>query len=281
MNIGLSNTPNDSEVRDTDRIINILYIADIVGDPGFRALRSCLKTVKNEHNITLTLANGENRVGGRGLTLSTAREMLELGVDIITSGNHIWNRKEIKQVFEQEERVLRPHNYPPGCPGHGLYQWILLNQVPVAVLNLQGRSFMYSIDCPFRCADTVLEEVRSRGTHVIIIDFHAEATAEKVALGWYLDGKASAVIGSHTHVQTADERILPEGTAYITDAGMTGSFASVIGMDKDVAIQRFITQIPIYYKLAETDLKVCGVIVGVNVNSGRAVSIERFQKSIH
>jgi metallophosphoesterase (TIGR00282 family) len=257
--------------------LNVLYIADIVGDPGFRATRQSLETMRQKHSIDLTIANGENRVSGRGLSMRTAQELFELGIDVITSGNHIWNRKESERLLEHDHPVLRPYNYPPGCPGRGLCT-VPVKDTIAGIINLQGRSFLYPIDCPFRGADSAVSALNRLGARIIVIDMHAEATAEKIALGWYLDGKVSAVIGSHTHVQTADERILPGGTAYITDAGMTGPFHSVIGMHKETAIERFLTQLPVHYKIAEEDLRFCGVVVRIQTKTGRAQSIERFQE---
>jgi len=259
-----------------ESLLNVLYIADIIGDPGFSAVQHSLKAMKQEHHIDMTIANGENRVSGRGLSMRTAGELFEIGVDVITSGNHIWNRKDVEKLLEHDHPVLRPYNYPPECPGRGLCT-LFLDNTTVGVINLQGRSFLYPIDCPFKGADSAINALKRLGAKIIIIDFHAEATAEKIALGWYLDGKISALIGSHTHVQTADDCLLPNGSAYITDAGMTGPFDSVIGMKKETAIERFITQRPIFYKIAEKDIRFCGVVIRIDKKSGLARSIERFQ----
>jgi len=257
--------------------IQILYIADVVGEPGYEIVSSCIQDLKKKGNIDLTIANGENSASGKGMTANIAQSFFDLGIDVITSGNHIWHKEKFLPILDENPRILRPLNYPPDCPGHGSCIVEIAQDYRIGVINLQGRSFMYSIDCPFRSADSEIERLTKEGIRVIIVDFHAEATAEKIALGWYLDGRVSGLIGSHTHVQTADERILPGGTAYITDAGMTGPFNSVIGMDKDVAINRFLTQLPVRYKIAQGDTKFCGVILSVDGNSGRSHSISRYQ----
>jgi metallophosphoesterase (TIGR00282 family) len=258
--------------------IHILYIADIIGNEGYEITSSLIQDIKEKNHIHLTIANGENSASGKGMTARIAHAFFDIGIDVITSGNHIWDKQKFNAVLEENPRVLRPLNYPPVCPGHGTYVADVEGE-RVGVINLQGRSFMYPIDCPFRCADNEINRLKSEDVHHVIIDFHAEATAEKVAMGWYLDGRVSAVIGSHTHVQTADERILPEGTAYITDAGMTGPFHSVIGMDKDVAIHRFISQLPSHYKMGQGDTRCCGVVVSIDKQSGKSKSISRFQIS--
>ena len=259
--------------------IKILYIADIVGEPGYRIALTHISDVKKKHGIDLTIANGENAASGRGLTKKIAQSLFDLGIDVITSGNHIWHREKFFPMLDEHPYILRPLNYPPNCPGHGSCIINVGENYKVGVINLQGRSFMYPIDCPFRSADSEIERLKNLGISSIIVDFHAEATAEKVALGWYLDGRVSAVIGSHTHVQTADERILSGGTAYISDAGMTGSFNSVIGMDIETSIQRFLTQLPVHYKVASGNSKFCGVIISIDANNGKAYSIVRFQLS--
>jgi len=260
--------------------INILFIADVVGSDGFGAVSSLIQKVRKTHNIIFTVLNGENSASGKGLTKKIAEAYFSLGVDVITSGNHIWNKHQVYPLLDSHKDILRPANYPEGCPGHGSRIKETTNGIPIAVINLQGRSFMYPIDCPFQKAIEEIELLQQSGVKVILIDFHAEATAEKMALAWYLDGKVSAVIGTHTHVQTADERILPSGTAYISDAGMTGSFDSVIGMDKDTAINRFLTQMPVYYKAAHGNSKFCGVVLSVNTLTGRATSIKRIQLDV-
>jgi metallophosphoesterase (TIGR00282 family) len=274
VNIGQWIMQNNKDIN-----VNILFIADIVGLPGYEVTLSHIQDIQKKHNIRLSIANGENGASGKGLTAQIAQSYFDMGIDVITSGNHIWNRDKFFPVLDENPRILRPLNYPPGCPGHGSCIVRVARDYRIGVINLQGRSFMYSIDCPFLSVDNEIQRLNKEGVRMIIIDFHAEATAEKIALGWYLDGRVSAVIGSHTHVQTADERILPHGTAYITDAGMTGPFDSVIGMEKQAAIRRFLTQIPVRYKIAQKDPKLCGVILSINANSGKSLSISRFQIS--
>lgn len=257
--------------------VNVLFIADVVGRPGYEVLQHHLEHLKKEYAIDFTIANGENGASGKGLSPKIANAYFELGINVITSGNHIWNRQQFHSMLDQNPYILRPLNYPPGCPGHGSCTYPILNNIQVGVINIQGRSFMYPIDCPFRTIDKELIHMRKQGIKIYIVDFHAEATAEKKAMGWYLDGKVSGLIGTHTHVQTADERILPDGTAYITDAGMTGSFDSVIGMKKEVAVHRFLTQLPEPYKVAEDDVRCCGVIISIDSQTGKSKSISRFQ----
>jgi len=257
--------------------IHILYIADIIGTLGYEVTSSFIGEVKKKYHIQLTIANGENSASGKGMTARIAQSFFDIGIDVITSGNHIWDKNKFYPVLDENPKILRPLNYPPSCPGHGSFVAQTIENDRVGVINLQGRSFMYPIDCPFRSADREVQRLQNEGVKIILVDFHAEASAEKMALGWYLDGRVSGVIGSHTHVQTADEKILPGGTAYITDAGMTGPFDSVIGMDKEVAIRRFLTQLPVHYKMANEDPRFCGVIIGIDKESGKSQSISRFQ----
>lgn len=256
--------------------MQILFVADIVGGPGRKVVSSVLPLLLKKHNIDFCIANGENAAGGYGLTTEIADELFGLGVDVITSGNHIWDRKEMLPELDRYSGILRPVNYPPNNPGHGTVVRKAKNGIPVAVVNLQGRVFMKEIDCPFRTISTVLESIRAE-SGIVIVDFHAEASAEKVAMGWYLDGRVSAVLGTHTHVQTADERILPAGTAYITDAGMSGSIDGVIGIKKELAIKRFLLQTPNRFQPADTNLVMMGVVLKVDPQTGKAVRIERFQ----
>lgn len=253
--------------------MNILLIGDIVGEPGRNVLKRKLPVVVSEHDVDLVIANGENAAGGSGLTPEVAREILEAGVDVITSGNHIWSKKEIVPFLDSEPRILRPINYPPGTAGRGSGVFQSRNGYSVAVINAEGRVFSpVNLDCPFRALDEVIGEVR-RYTPVIVVDFHAEATSEKVAMGWYLDGRVTAVLGTHTHVQTADERVLPGGTAYITDAGMTGSWEGVIGVRKDIILKRFLTQLPARHEVARGRCQLNGVIV--TEDSGLAKRVTR------
>ncbi|ANA40735.1 MULTISPECIES: TIGR00282 family metallophosphoesterase [Geobacter] len=254
--------------------VNILFIGDIVGSPGRQALVRELHRLVDHYRVDLVVANGENSAGGFGITEETAKELFSLGIDVLTSGNHIWDKRDSFSFIGREERLVRPANYPPGTVGRGATVVRTAGGVPVGILNLEGRVFMNNLDCPFRVADQEIERLRE-STPLIFVDFHAEATSEKIALGWHLDGKVSAVVGTHTHVQTADERILPGGTAYITDAGMTGSFDSVIGVRKELALERFVTQMPVRFEVAKKDVRLNGVVIGVDPVSGRALSIER------
>lgn len=254
--------------------VNILFIGDIVGSPGRQALVRELHRLVDHYRVDLVVANGENSAGGFGITEETAKELFSLGIDVLTSGNHIWDKRDSFSFIGREERLVRPANYPPGTVGRGATVVRTAGGVPVGILNLEGRVFMNNLDCPFRVADQEIERLRE-STPLIFVDFHAEATSEKIALGWHLDGKVSAVVGTHTHVQTADERILPGGTAYITDAGMTGSFDSVIGVRKELALERFVTQMPVRFEVAKKDVRLNGVVIGVDPASGRALSIER------
>lgn len=255
--------------------MRILFVGDVVGEAGRRILKSGLRRVRQRHDPDLVVVNGENAAGGTGLTPATARDILDAGGDVITSGNHIWDRKEILPYLDAEERVLRPANYPGPAPGAGLLVAQARDGTPVAVVNLMGRVHMRDVDDPFRTADAILRELDGRAA-VVLVDFHAEATSEKIALGWYLDGKVTAVLGTHTHVPTADERILPGGTAYISDVGMTGPYDSVIGVEKSQVIERFLTQRPVRFKPASGDPRLAGVLVEARPTDGRAVSIRRF-----
>jgi metallophosphoesterase (TIGR00282 family) len=260
--------------------VRILFVGDIFARPGRLIVRERVPEMVRDYGVDLLIANGENSAGGFGITPQIAEELLELGIDVITTGNHIWDKREIMDYFHMAEgnpysparRVLRPANYPAGSPGWGLYEGKTRGNVPFAVLNLQGRVFMTQIDDPFRVADQLLQAVQAR---VILVDIHAEATSEKMALGWYLDGRVTAVIGTHTHVPTADERLLPQGTAYQTDAGMTGPFASVIGVDKDLIVQRFLTGMPSRFEPAHGDVRLCATLIDCDAATGRATAIQR------
>lgn len=256
--------------------VNILFIADVVGKPGLNAVTKHINRVKEEYNIDFCIANGENAAGGKGLTYDIALQYYSLGIDVITGGNHIFDKNKIYKYLDQDNKILRPINYPKSVHGRGSYIGTIKDDLKIGVINAQGRTFMYSIDCPFRIT---LEEVRrmSEITPIILVDFHAEATAEKVAMGWYLDGKVSAVVGTHTHVQTADDKILENGTAYITDVGMTGPVNSVIGLQKEVAIKRFLNQLPVRYQIADGEARFCGVVISIDVSTGKAIKIERLR----
>jgi len=255
--------------------VKILFVGDVFGKPGKRAASQFIPKIREEHGITFCIANGENAAGGFGLTDNIAKKMLAYGIDVITSGNHIWDRQEAYRLLEEESsRILRPANYPPKVPGAGYTVRETINGVKVGVVNLQGRIFMPPIDCPFRTADDILNRIRQQAK-VIIVDFHAEATSEKMALGWYLDGRVSAVLGTHTHVMTADERILPKGTAYISDVGMTGPYESVIGVKVEQSLTRIMNQIPTRFTPAEKGVMFSAVIVEINERTGGALYIER------
>jgi len=255
--------------------VKILFIGDIVGAPGRRAVEEFLDRIVDRHAIDLVVANGENAAGGIGITPQVAEQLFNLRIDVLTSGNHIWKHKEIIPYLEDSDRLLRPANYPPGTPGQGFTLVETAAGEPAAIVNLEGRVFMSTLECPFRTADQVLEELPP-GVKVILVDMHAEATSEKLALGWHLDGRVSAVVGTHTHVQTADERILPRGTGYITDAGMTGPVDSVIGMKKEIILERFLTQRPQPFKVASQNLQVQGVVLNID-SQGRCQEITRLQ----
>lgn len=260
-------------------MVKILFVADIFGRPGRRATAELVPRLIRERQVELVIANGENAAGGFGLTENIARKLHSYGVDVITSGNHIWDRQDFTGYLQRSERVLRPLNYPVEAPGKGSVLVTSRSGIPVGVINLQGRASMFNIDCPFHAGRAEVERLRALSP-IVFVDFHAEATAEKMALGWYLDGLASAVIGTHTHVQTADERILPGGTAYLTDAGMTGPHDSVIGVRSEIAIARFLAQVPIRFKPSVENVRFCGALVEVEPESGRALSIERLQLPI-
>ena len=229
--------------------IRILMIGDVVGRPGRRAVIDNVPGLVRDERINLTIANGENAAGGNGITREVAGELFSAGVEVITMGNHVWNKKEIYNLISREERIIRPCNYPPGAPGAGYGRYETKNGIKVGVINLSGRVFMPDLDCPFRKADEVLPVLRD-WSNIILLDFHAEATSEKIAMAYHLEGKVSAVCGTHTHVQTADERVLPGGTAFITDLGMTGPMDSVIGVKKEAVLEKFITQIPKKFEVA-------------------------------
>lgn len=257
--------------------MKILYIGDTVASAGRSIVRAHLSELQQEHGIDLTILNCENAATGNGVTPKMADEFFDWGVDVLTSGNHIWKKSEILSYIDKQTRLLRPANYPPGNPGRGLAVLRTRSGEPAAVLNLQGRVYMPPTDDPFRVADAELSALPPE-VKVIFVDMHAEATSEKVAMGWYLDGRVSAVIGSHTHIPTADETILPGGTAYQTDAGMTGPFLSVIGVVKESAIRRFLTQMPERFEPASQDVRLNGVVIDVDGGTGKARRIERVQR---
>lgn len=256
--------------------MKILFIGDIVGEAGRKALTLALDNIVNRYKVDMVVANIENAAGGFGITPKVAEELFNQGIHVMTSGNHIWDKKEVKDYLKREKRLLRPANYPEGVIGYGSGVFETLYGDKIGIINLSGRVFMGTLDCPFQVAKREIEKLKKE-TETILIDFHAEATSEKLALGWYLDGKISGLIGTHTHVQTADEQILPQGTAYITDIGMTGPILSVIGINKEQAIERFLTQTPIRFDIAKGPVQFNGVIIEINEEKGLATAIHRIQ----
>lgn len=254
--------------------MRILFIGDIVGSPGRKIVHDRLGDILAQRQIDLCIANGENAASGFGITPRIVHDLLSSGVEVITGGNHIWDRREIIEFFPHEPRLLRPANFPNGLPGSGLFVGCTKNGVGYAVLNLQGRTFMAPLDDPFRKAEGELARIPAE-VKVVVVDMHAETTSEKQAMGWYLDGKVSAVLGTHTHVPTADSHVLPGGTAYITDVGMTGPHDSVIGMEKEGVLKRFLDALPARFVVAEGDVQMNTVLIDVDESSGRARSIER------
>jgi metallophosphoesterase (TIGR00282 family) len=257
--------------------MRILFIGDIFASAGRSVVADHLQELIAQYGIDLTIANAENSAGGFGITPLIAEELLALGLDVLTGGNHSFDKREIHDYLDQQPRLLRPANYPDGLPGKGIYISETRNGTPYAVLNLQGRAHMANIDCPFRKVDQLLGEIDHQ-VKIRIIDFHAELTSEKVAMGWYVDGRATAIIGTHTHVATADTRILPGGTAYQTDAGMTGPYDSVIGIDKETVIRRFLTGLTGRMEAARHDIELHGVLIEADENTGKALSIERIRR---
>jgi hypothetical protein len=254
--------------------MKILFIGDIIGKPGRRAIRELIPDIICQHQIDFVIANCENAAAGFGVTREIVEELYSNHINVLTSGNHIWDKKEIREFVEDYKTLLRPANYPDGSPGWGSVVVPNSSGLCIGVVNLVGRVFMKPIDCPFRTAEREIEKMKN-SARIIIVDIHAEATSEKEAMGWFLDGRVSAVLGTHTHVQTADEDILPGGTAYITDVGMTGPFNSIIGIRKDAILERFLTQLPNKFDVAKDDVRLQGVVLDVDSKSGKAVGIER------
>jgi hypothetical protein len=255
--------------------VKVLFIGDIIGEPGRKMVRHALPELLKAHVPDLVIANGENAAGGFGITPDIAEELLRTGIHVLTSGNHVWDKKDLEPWLSKQDRLIRPANYPEGCPGAGSVV-VPTDAGKAAVLNLEGRVFMSNLEDPFRTAERELERLRKE-TRVVIVDFHAEATSEKAALAWHLDGKASAVLGTHTHVQTADERILPGGTAFMTDVGMTGPTDSVIGVGKEGAIGRFLTQRPHKFEIPKGPAHLDAVVIDVEPKTGKARKIERIK----
>jgi metallophosphoesterase (TIGR00282 family) len=258
--------------------VNILFIGDIIGRPGRELIRKGLRGLIEHHEVDLVIANAENSANGFGVTKEIGDTLLQWGVDVMTSGNHIWDKKEAIDYIATEPRLLRPANYPPGVPGRGSYVAQTGDGRAVGVINAMGRVFMLNIDDPFQVVLKEIEAIRHR-TRVIVVDFHAEATSEKVAMGWHLDGKVTGVFGTHTHVQTADERILPNGTAYLTDVGMTGPHDSIIGMEREPSLGRFLNAMPSRFEPATGNPRLNGVLVSADDKTGRATSVKRLSYS--
>ncbi len=255
--------------------LRVLVIGDIVGKLGRRTVGAVLPEIRETHQVDFVIANGENTAGGRGLTPKLANELFDMGIDVITSGNHIWDKAEIYPALDKDERILRPMNYPESVAGHGVYRGD-----GIVVMNVMGRAFMgVHLDCPFRAMDRALEQVRD--ARVIIVDLHAEVTSEKVGMGYYLDGRVSAVVGTHTHIPTADTRVLPEGTAYVTDLGMVAALHSVLGMETKAVLERFLTQLPNRFDPVETGPAVFNsVLIQIDQQTGRSLSIERVDREV-
>ena len=258
----------------------LLFIGDIVGRPGRDLLRHGLSALAAHHNVDLIIVNVENAASGHGITPDIANDLFEYGVHVMTGGNHTWDKKEIFPYIAKQPRMIRPANYPEGAPGLGRYVAKAENGVKVGVINAMGRVFMTPLDDPFRGVLDQIDLVRAEGAQLVFVDFHAEATSEKVAMGWHLDGKVTAVVGTHTHVQTADERVLPKGTAYITDVGMTGPHDSVIGVDRTAIVHRFLSAMPQRFETATENPRLNGVVVQADETTGFATSITRINVSL-
>ena len=259
--------------------MQILFIGDVFGSPGRKIVREHVHHLVETNKVELLVINVENAAGGFGVTPAICEEFFELGADVLTTGNHVWDKKEINDYLasgtnngSSARRLLRPANYPADAPGSGFYEGITRSGVPYVVINLQGRVFMIHNDCPFRTADRLLEKTKAK---VILVDMHAEATSEKMAMGWYLDGRVTAVLGTHTHVPTADTRVLSKGTAYQTDVGMSGPYDSVIGVEKEQVLARFLSSMPNRFDAARGDVRLCGVLIDCEAKTGKANSIQR------
>lgn len=259
--------------------MNILCVGDIVGRPGREAVQKLLPALREEYALDCVIINAENSAGGFGITVKVAEELFSLGCDVITLGDHVWDKQDIYAYLDEQKKIIRPANFPEGAPGRGFTIVTTSKGHKVAVVNLLGRTFMrYSVDCPFKTLKAIIKDVHKE-TSIIVVDMHAEATSEKVALGRFVDGDVSVVFGTHTHVQTADEKILPKQTAYITDLGMTGPYDSVIGQNKNAIIERFLTSMPVKFEVAKDDVWLHGIVVNVDERTGKANSITRVQKS--
>jgi metallophosphoesterase (TIGR00282 family) len=257
--------------------LKLLFLGDVVGRPGRRLVQRVLPDLRRELAVDLVIANAENAAAGAGITAECASDLFDAGCDVLTGGNHIWDKEEGITVVDREARIVRPINYPAGTPGRG-YGIFAAGGHKVAVISVLGRIFMHPMDCPFRSIDGALSKLAGQ-VSLVFVDVHAEATSEKIALGWYLDGRVSAVIGTHTHVPTADETILPRGTAYLTDVGMTGAHDSIIGVRKELALKRMLTQMPVRFQPADGDPRLHGVFLELDAASGRALRIERIRRA--
>lgn len=253
--------------------MKILFIGDVVGSPGRDMIKEYLPKLKRKYNPDVTIVNGENAASGKGITSKIYHSFLESGANVITLGNHTWHNKDIFEFISDAKFLIRPANFPEGNPGQGMV-FLKGTGFEIAIINLQGRTFLPPIDCPFKKADLLIDQAKKR-TPIILVDFHAEATSEKQAMGWYLDGRASAVVGTHTHVQTADERILEKGTAYITDVGMTGPYDGILGVDRAAVLKKFLTDLPVRFEVTNGRTQLNGVLIDVNSKTGKAQSIQR------
>lgn len=256
-------------------IINVLFIGDIVGQAGQNILTKELPGLKEKYSVDFTIVNGENAAAGKGITQDEAKIIFDAGADLITTGNHVWDNWRGKPLLASPANIIRPLNYPQGNVGKGFTFFELDEDIKIAVLQLQGRTYMQTIDCPFKAAEFALKQHIDGQTNIVIVDFHADATAEKISMAWFLDGKVSALLGTHTHIPTADATILPNGTGYITDVGMTGPYDSVLGLRKDVALKRFLLQTPHKYEIADKDPRLCGVFLQIETSTGQTVKIEQ------
>ncbi len=259
--------------------MKLLFIGDIVGRPGRDLVRSGLSAIVAHYGIDFVIANGENAAAGFGITRDLGEQLFSYGIEVMTSGNHIWDKKEVLDYLPREPRLLRPANFPAGAPGHGAYLATAKNGVKVGVVNVMGRVFLASIDDPFTSASREVARLKSEGAQLVFVDMHAEVTSEKIAMGWYLDGAVTAVVGTHTHVQTADNRVLPKGTAYLTDVGMTGPHDGVIGVEKAPVIAKFLSGLPARFETATGDPRLNGVVITADPATGRATGIERVSLS--
>lgn len=259
-----------------DFILKVLFIGDIVGNPGRRAVKEMIGTIRREEKFDFCIANGENSAGGTGITYIVAQELYNAGVDVITLGNHTWSKREVKNFIDSDSRIVRPVNYPKGLPGNGSTVFES-SAGKIGVVNVMGRVFMDGIECPFRSVEKEIDYLKSF-VKVIIVDMHAEATSEKCALAWFLDGRVSCVLGTHTHVQTADERILPRGTAFISDVGMTGPYEGILGVDRNIIIEKFLTYMPLRFEVAKGKVQFNAVVLDIDDSSGKTLRIQRISR---